>query len=68
MTAACFASSYRRSAAYWRRAAADLRAKATPKGKQITDMLAANWEQRARQFDIDADNIEAANRTDPLNT
>lgn len=62
MTAPCFARGYRRTAEYWRKAAANLKAKASPKGKELADAMAAKWEERAYQFDADADDIENASR------
>ncbi len=62
MTAPCFAAGYRRTAEYWRKAAAKLRANATPKGEELAATMAAKWEERAYQFDADADDIENASR------
>ena len=62
MTAPCFARGYRRTAEYWRKAAAKLKAEASPRSKPLADKMAAMWEERAYQFDADADDIENASR------
>jgi DNA-directed RNA polymerase specialized sigma subunit len=62
MTDPCFARGYRRTAEYWRKAAAKLKAEATPRSMPLAEKMAAKWEERAYQFDMDADDIENASR------
>ena len=63
MTAAGFAPAYRKTAENYRRRAAEIRAKATPKGRELADRIAGRWETMAEHMDADADDIEAASRT-----
>ena len=62
MTDPCFARGYRRTAEYWRKAAAKPKAEASERSKPLAETMAAKWEERAYQFDADADDIEAADR------
>jgi hypothetical protein len=68
MTAASFAFAYRRTAENYRRRAAEVRSKATPKGRALADKIAGRWEAMAKAMDDVADSMEAANRTDSPHT
>lgn len=65
MKPADIAAGYRKRAALWRTAAANVRNKALPKGKIIADMLASRWEARASQLDDDAEMYETHSRMEP---
>lgn len=62
MKPADIAAGYRKRAALWRTEAANIRARALPKGKAVADKLAAQWEARASQLDDDADMYETQSR------
>lgn len=65
MTAAGFAPGLRRTAQVYRRRAAEVRANATPKSRALAETIAGRWETMAAEMDAQADDIEAANRTEP---
>lgn len=62
MTPAQRAAGYRQRAELWRRQAARIRQTAQPHGQGMADIVAGKWEERAAQFDADADDFDAQSR------
>lgn len=62
MTPAQRADACRNRAELWRKKAALIRTSAKPKGNKMAEQVAGLWEERAAQFDADADDYDAQSR------
>lgn len=62
MTPEQIAAGYRKHAALWRSAAARMKSNAKPGQRETANKVAARWEERAAQFDDDADMYDAQAR------
>lgn len=62
MTPEQIAAGYRKHAALWRSAAARMKSGARPDQRETANKVAARWEERAAQFEADADDYDATAR------
>ena len=62
MTPAQRAAGYRQRAELWRRKAALIRQSSPPNNRKMADLIAGKWEERAEQFEADADDYDAQAR------
>lgn len=62
MTPAERAAGCRQRAELWRRKAAQIRQSAQPKSRKIAEKVAGMWEERAEQFEADADDYDTQSR------
>lgn len=62
MTPEQIAAGYRKHAALWRSAASRMKSSAKPNQRETANKVAAQWEERAAQFEADADDYDAIAR------